>query len=67
MPIAPAIRSKDKAVDIFYLLGLEKELVSIGKRFPFSGKVMVGENEFLALVDQLRTLPSRTRSSRPAG
>lgn len=45
---------EDKAVDIFYLLDSLEELVSIGKRFPFSGKVMVGENEFLALVDQLR-------------
>jgi hypothetical protein len=45
---------EDTAVDIFYLLDSLEELVSIGKRFPFSGKVMVDENEFLALVDQLR-------------
>jgi hypothetical protein len=45
---------EDKAVDIFYLLDSLEELVSIGKRFPFSGKVMVDENEFLTLVDQLR-------------
>jgi hypothetical protein len=44
----------DKAVDIFYLLDSLEEIVSVGKRFPFSGKVMVDENEFLALVDQLR-------------
>jgi|SRR3954451_2924651 hypothetical protein len=44
----------ETAVDIFYLLDSLEELVSIGKRFPFSGKVMVDENEFLALVDQLR-------------
>src|SRR4051794_37963357 len=44
----------DKAVDIFYLLDSLEELVSIGKRFPFSGKVMVDENQFLGLVDQLR-------------
>jgi hypothetical protein len=45
---------EDKAVDIFYLLDSLEELVSIGKRVPFSGKVMVDEDEFLALADQLR-------------
>ena len=44
----------DSSVDIFYLVDRLEELVSIGKRVPFSGKVMVEENEFLALVDQLR-------------
>lgn len=44
----------DTTVDIFYLVDRLEELVSIGKRVPFSGKVMVEENDFLALVDQLR-------------
>ncbi len=44
----------DSSVDIFYLVDRLEELVSIGKRVPFSGKVMVEENDFLALVDQLR-------------
>jgi F0F1-type ATP synthase membrane subunit b/b' len=44
----------DTSVDIFYLVDRLEELVSIGKRVPFSGKVMVEENDFLALVDQLR-------------
>jgi hypothetical protein len=44
----------DTSVDIFYLLDRLEELVSFGKRVPFYGKVMVEENEFLALVDQLR-------------
>lgn len=44
----------DTSVDIFYLLDRLEELVSLGKRVPFYGKVMVEENEFLALVDQLR-------------
>lgn len=44
----------DTSVDIFYLLDRLEELVSVSKRVPFSGRVMVEENEFLALVDQLR-------------
>lgn len=44
----------DTSVDIFYLLDQLEELVSLSKRVPFSGRVMVEENEFLALVDQLR-------------
>jgi len=44
----------DTSVDLFYLLDRLEELVSLGKRVPFYGKVMVEENEFLALVDQLR-------------
>jgi len=44
----------DTSVDIFYLVDRLEELVSVGKRVPFSGKVMVEENDFLALVDQLR-------------
>jgi hypothetical protein len=44
----------DSSVDIFYLLDRLEELVSVSKRVPFSGRVMVEENEFLALVDQLR-------------
>jgi len=44
----------DSPVDIFYLLDSLEELVSEGKRFPFSGKVMVGEDEFMGLIDQLR-------------
>jgi hypothetical protein len=44
----------DTSVDIFYLLDRLEELMSVGKRVPFSGRVMVEEDEFLALVDQLR-------------
>ncbi len=44
----------ETSVDIFYLLDGLEELVSVSKRVPFSGRVMVEENEFLALVDQLR-------------
>jgi hypothetical protein len=52
--IEPVESIDDTSVDIFYLLDRLEELVSLGKRVPFYGKVMVEENEFLALVDQLR-------------
>lgn len=45
---------QDGTADILYLLDRLEELVGIGKRVPFSGRVMVEEDEFLALVDQLR-------------
>ena len=44
----------DTTIDILYLVDRLEELVGIGKRVPFSGRVMVEEEEFLALVDQLR-------------
>src|SRR5215218_5028470 len=44
----------DGTVDILYLVDRLEELVGVGKRVPFSGRVMVEEEQFLALVDQLR-------------
>ncbi|HEV2127304.1 MAG TPA: hypothetical protein VGR22_01655 [Thermomicrobiales bacterium] len=46
--------NQDGAVDMLYLVDRLEELVSLGKRVPFSTRVMVEEDEFLALVDQLR-------------
>jgi hypothetical protein len=46
--------NEDGTVDILYLVDRLEELVGVGKRVPFSGRVMVEEEEFLALVDQLR-------------
>jgi hypothetical protein len=46
--------NEDGTVDILYLVDRLEELVGIGKRVPFSGRVMVEEEQFLALVDQLR-------------
>ncbi len=45
---------QDGTADILYLVDQLEELVGIGKRVPFSGRVMVEEGEFVALVDQLR-------------
>ncbi len=54
----------DGTVDILYLVDRLEELVGVGKRVPFSGRVMVEEEEFLALVDQLRvTVPNEIRQA----
>ena len=44
----------DEAGEILYLVDRLEELVGVGKRVPFSGKVMVEEEVFLGLIDQLR-------------
>ena len=44
----------DGPADILYLVDRLEELVGEGKRVPFSTRIMVEEEEFLALVDQLR-------------
>jgi vacuolar-type H+-ATPase subunit H len=60
---APPIEA-DGTVDILYLVDRLEELVGIGKRVPFSGRVMVEEEEFLALVDQLRiTVPNEIKQA----
>src|SRR4051794_1675605 len=46
--------TEDGTVDILYLVDRLEELVGVGKRVPFSGRVMVEEEQFLALIDQLR-------------
>ncbi|MFM9108842.1 MAG: ATPase [Chloroflexota bacterium] len=40
--------------DILYLIDRLEELVGVGKRVPFSTRVMVEEEEFIAILDQLR-------------
>lgn len=40
--------------DILYLIDRLEELVGVGKRVPFSTRVMVEEEEFLGILDQLR-------------
>lgn len=46
--------TENGTVDILYLVDRLEELVGVGKRVPFSGRVMVEEEQFLELVDQLR-------------
>ncbi|MCC6312828.1 MAG: ATPase [Thermomicrobiales bacterium] len=56
--------AEDGAVDILELVDRLEELVGLGKRVPFSTRVMVEEEEFLALVDQLRvTVPNEIRQA----
>lgn len=61
---APQQKPQDSTTDILYLVDRLEELVGMGKRVPFSGRVMVEEEEFLALVDQLRVaVPSEIRQA----
>ena len=58
----PEDPNEDGAVDIIFLVDRLEELVGMGKRVPFSHRVMVEEGEFLALVDQLRVaVPNEIR------
>lgn len=61
---APPAPEPDGTVDILYFVDRLEELVGIGKRVPFSGRVMVEEEEFLGLVDQLRaTVPNEIKQA----
>ncbi|HWV34966.1 MAG TPA: hypothetical protein VNZ55_04990 [Thermomicrobiales bacterium] len=44
----------DSATDILYLIDQLEELVSLSKRVPMSRRIMIEEEDFLAIVDQLR-------------
>ena len=63
-PYEPADAIDDTSVDIFICSIALKELVSLGKRVPFYGKVMVEENEFLAPG---RSTPDRRSERDQAG
>jgi hypothetical protein len=45
--------------DVLILLDRLEELVGVGRRMPFSTRVMVEEEEFLALLDQIRAAVPR--------
>lgn len=68
-PVDPRIETAlavpdDGADDFLYLVDRLEELVGVGKRMPFSTKVMIEESEFLAIVDQLRvTVPTEIRQA----
>lgn len=60
---APVQQAEDGA-DILYLVDQLEELVSLGKRVPLSHRVMVEEEDFLGLVEQLRVaLPNEIRQA----
>jgi hypothetical protein len=49
----------DEPEDVLVLLDRLEELVGVGRRMPFSTRVMVEEEEFLALLDQVRAAVPR--------
>lgn len=58
------IEAEPETVDMLYLVSRLEDLVGYGKRVPFSGRVMVGEAEFLDLVEQMRaTVPEEIRAA----
>jgi hypothetical protein len=54
----------DGTAEILYLLDQLEEMVGISKRVPFSNRVMVEEDQFLDLVDQLRiAIPNEVKQA----
>jgi F0F1-type ATP synthase membrane subunit b/b' len=54
----------DGTVEILYLLDQLEQMVGISKRVPFSNRVMVEEDQFLDLVEQLRiAIPNEVRQA----
>jgi hypothetical protein len=49
----------DEPDDVLVLLDRLEELVGVGRRMPFSTRVMVEEEEFLGLLDQIRAAVPR--------
>ncbi|MEJ7763442.1 MAG: hypothetical protein WKF80_11680 [Thermomicrobiales bacterium] len=55
---------EDESDDILDLVDRLEDLVSASRRVPFSGRIMVVENQFLAIVDQLReTVPAEIQGA----
>ncbi len=60
----PENRGGEGTVELLYLLDQLEEMVSVSKRVPFSHRVMVEEDEFAELVEQLRlAIPSEVRQA----
>lgn len=52
------------SVEILYLLDQLEEMVGISKRVPFSHRVMVEEDDFVELIEQLRlAIPSEVKQA----
>ncbi|MCC7024382.1 MAG: hypothetical protein IT338_16270 [Thermomicrobiales bacterium] len=49
----------DEPDDVLVLLDRLEELVGVGRRLPFGGRVMVEEEEFLGLLDEIRAAVPR--------
>jgi cell division septum initiation protein DivIVA len=57
-PYDPEIVDEDPD-DVLVLLDRLEELVGVGRRMPFSTRVMVEEEEFLGLLDRIRSAVPR--------
>jgi vacuolar-type H+-ATPase subunit H len=57
-PFDPDVSDEDPE-DVLVLLDRLEELVGVGRRMPFSTRVMVEEEEFLGLLDQIRAAVPR--------
>lgn len=63
-PPEPEHRASEGTVEILYLLDQLEDMVGISKRVPFSHRVMVEEDDFVELVEQLRlAIPSEVRQA----
>ncbi len=57
-------RPSEGTVELLYLLDQLEEMVGVSKRVPFSHRVMVEEDEFAELVEQLRlAIPSEVKQA----
>jgi uncharacterized protein YjcR len=55
---------EEESIDILELVDSLEELVGVSRRMPFSGRILVDEEAFLSLVDQLRvTVPREIREA----
>jgi F0F1-type ATP synthase membrane subunit b/b' len=60
----PEHRASEGSVELLYLLDQLEEMVGVSKRVPFSHRVMVEEDEFAELVEQLRlAIPSEVKQA----
>lgn len=63
-PVENDTRAGEGTVEILYLLDQLEDMVGISKRVPFSHRVMVEEDDFMELVEQLRlAIPSEVRQA----
>ena len=63
-PAEPDHRASEGTVEILYLLDQLEDMVGISKRVPFSHRVMVEEDDFVELVEQMRiAIPSEVRQA----
>ena len=54
----------EESDDILDLVDQLEDVVSTSRRFPFSGRILVDEHQFLSLIDQLReTVPAEIRQA----